>query len=330
MRWPWQPKTEDRNYSDAITEAILNASADAAAQGYLSALEIAAGQLSRAFASALPSGPGAPDFPASVRAWAGRSLVELGEAVFYRSDGLIPVVNYTLEGGIYLVTLPDSRQIRAPVDRVVAARWNVDLTTRRGISPLAAARTLKMMLQRIENSITQETSAAVGYLLPVPSDGDSANIAELKKDLATLAGKIAVVETTRGGWGTSAPSAAPRQDYRLERLGPNVPDSSVALYLQAQRFALAACGFPVQLIEQADGTSQREAWRRYLHGTVTPLAAILEEAAARAALPVTFSFDSLFASDISGRARAFQSLVGGGMPIEQAAALSGLLSQDEE
>jgi len=35
------------------------------------------------------------------------------------------------------------------------------------------------------------------------------------------------------------------------------------------------------------------------------------------------------ASDISGRARAFQSVVGGGMDVSKAAALSGLLETEE-
>ena len=34
-------------------------------------------------------------------------------------------------------------------------------------------------------------------------------------------------------------------------------------------------------------------------------------------------------ADLQGRARAFQSLVGGGMAVEKAAALSGLLQPDE-
>ena len=43
---------------------------------------------------------------------------------------------------------------------------------------------------------------------------------------------------------------------------------------------------------------------------------------------LAFSFDRLFASDLSGRARAFQSMVGGGMPVDRAAALAGLLDPD--
>ncbi|MCY4511367.1 MAG: hypothetical protein OXG35_31050 [Acidobacteria bacterium] len=40
------------------------------------------------------------------------------------------------------------------------------------------------------------------------------------------------------------------------------------------------------------------------------------------------SFDRLFAGDLSGRARAFQSLVGGGMDPGKAAGLAGLMESD--
>ena len=41
---------------------------------------------------------------------------------------------------------------------------------------------------------------------------------------------------------------------------------------------------------------------------------------------LALDFSSLFASDITGRARAFGSMVNGGMDIERAAGLSGLLA----
>ena len=41
-----------------------------------------------------------------------------------------------------------------------------------------------------------------------------------------------------------------------------------------------------------------------------------------------FNFDKLFASDISGRSRAFGSMVKAGMPLDKAAALTGLISDD--
>ena len=44
---------------------------------------------------------------------------------------------------------------------------------------------------------------------------------------------------------------------------------------------------------------------------------------------VTLSFDRMFAFDLSGRARAFQSMVGGGMDVAKAAALAGLMGLDQ-
>lgn len=44
---------------------------------------------------------------------------------------------------------------------------------------------------------------------------------------------------------------------------------------------------------------------------------------------LTLNFDGLFASDLSGRARAFGSMVKAGMATDRAAALAGLLQDDE-
>ena len=43
---------------------------------------------------------------------------------------------------------------------------------------------------------------------------------------------------------------------------------------------------------------------------------------------VTLNFDALFAADLAGRARAFQSLVGGGMDPGKAAGLAGVMESE--
>ena len=48
------------------------------------------------------------------------------------------------------------------------------------------------------------------------------------------------------------------------------PEGNVRLFRSAKEAVLGACGYPVQLDQDSDGTAQREAWRRYLHGTVAP------------------------------------------------------------
>ena len=67
----------------------------------------------------------------------------------------------------------------------------------------------------------------------------------------------------------------------------------------------------------------REAWRQFLHGSVAPVARQVQyELRSKLDSPdLSLNFDSLFASDLSGRARAFQSMVGGGMDIAKAASL---------
>ncbi len=324
-----QPEAEDRNYSDIVTQALVDAATDNLTDAYVSALEIAAGQLSRAFAAAGVSGTGAAAFDTWTMAQIGRSLVEGGEAVWYRvGRRLMRADNYEiLPTGRYQLSLAGGVRTK-DARRVFHARWNVDTASGRGLSPLGAARTLRQLMQRLEGSLATEGNAAVGYLLPVPSDGAAGNIEQLKQDLAALQGRIAVVETTRQGWGEGQ-SAAPRRDFDLARLGPAYPEGNVRLFVAARESVLAACGYPVQLAQDSDGTAQREAWRRYLHGTVAPLGRIVAREAQRVGLAIALDWDALFASDIAGRARAFQSLVGGGMDIAQAAAAAGLLMEED-
>ena len=46
-------------------------------------------------------------------------------------------------------------------------------------------------------------------------------------------------------------------------------------------------------------------------------------------LEVRLDFDDLMASDITGRARAFGSMVTAGMDVEEAAILTGLIREDD-
>lgn len=323
-------ETENRGYTDLVTNALLDAATDPVSEGYVAALEIAAGQLSRAFASATLTGAGQASYDSETLGQIGRSLVEAGEAVWYRlGRRLIRADNYGLQpDGDYQLSLPTG-EVVVPPDRVLHVRWAVDLASGRGVAPLSRARTLRSLMQRLEGALATESNAAIGYLLPIPQDGAASSAEQLRKDLADLKGRIAVIETTRGGWGDGA-TVAPRRDYELARMGPNYPQSSIDLFEAARNTVLAACGYPVQLVMGSDGTGQREAWRRYLHGTVAPLGTLLETASLRAGLPVRLGFDTLFASDIQGRARAFQSLVNGGMNIERAAAVSGLLTPEDD
>ena len=79
------------------------------------------------------------------------------------------------------------------------------------------------------------------------------------------------------------------------------------------------------------GISQREAWRRFVMGSVEPL---LERSwhkklkrsskrASRSTCP------ALWAHDLAGRASSFKAMVVAGMALDRAAALSGLMATPE-
>ena len=90
---------------------------------------------------------------------------------------------------------------------------------------------------------------------------------------------------------------------------------------------LATLGIPPTLFASgADSAALREGWRIALHGSIAALAALVrDELREKLDVPsLQISFNALFASDIQGRARSYQSMTKGGMDPERAAALAGL------
>ena len=137
-----------------------------------------------------------------------------------------------------------------------------------------------------------------------------------------------VVETTSAGWGEGR-TAAPAEDWKPRRFGASPPDALPTLRSDAALAVLAACQVPAALITDADGTAQREAWRRWAMGPLAGLAATVEaELAAKLDQPVRLDFSGLWAADVAGRAASFKAMVTGGMDPAKAAGLAGLMGAD--
>ena len=179
-------------------------------------------------------------------------------------------------------------------------------------------------------ALADEASGPRGMLLPTPVDGNDPTITTLKADIRALRGKVALVESTSGGWAADGSQQRPKGDWESRRLGaaPGAPLIDQADL--ASREIYAACGIPLSIVTTSEGTGQREGFRRLLHSTIMPLAKIVsEELSEKFETPISLSFDGLFAADLSGRARAFQSLVGGGMDVTKAASLAGLMQAED-
>ena len=338
-------------YTDALisvleSQAVGQAVGDASA---IAALESACALYSRAFAAATvtPAEAGAALTPA-VRALIARNLLRRGEdfhRVYIRGGRIVlEPCGFAYAHGhgpdpmgwTYNVTLygpTDSRHEWVPAASMLHTRYSVDSSRPWfGQGPLHWAHRTGTLAGALEARLGEEAGSNVGFIIPIPSDGgdgtDDDPLASLKADLANARGRTVLTETTAAGWGEGK-MAAPQADYKPQRFGATVPDSSVSLRSEAAESVLSACGVPVSLVTDADGTSQREAWRRFVMGSVEPLLAIVsEEIERKLDTRVSFDLSRLWAHDLAGRASSFQKLVASGMDIAKAAAAAGLMVEE--
>ena len=115
-------------------------------------------------------------------------------------------------------------------------------------------------------------------------------------------------------------------DVQAQRLGPEPPDSFPLLRDRLENSILAMHGIPPALITPTGNAGAlREGFRQLLHGLIKNLGAlVVEELQAKLDPAAALSFSDLRAGDIAGSARAFGSLVTGGLTPQSAAAIVGL------
>ena len=303
-------KVENRNLTTSTLRYLLD-SAEGLVSGVSAAEEIAAGLVGRSFAAATVDGPLSPDHMMQI----GRDLILNGESLWILPD-LDWQQSYEIEGSAYVFD-----DVVTDAGNVLHVRYAWDRITGRGQSPLAGSPGLREMVRQAQHGLELETRAETGYLMPTPVDAEGA--ADLKADLRQLQGKVAPIEAAEGGYG----DPQSRADYQPIRVGANPSATALSMFDKAQNLALVALGIPTELaFERSDGTATREAYRRFLHTLLIPLARLTEAAGARAGMNFTISFDSLAAMDLATKARAFKSIAETTGDIEYAANVSGLLA----
>ena len=184
-----------------------------------------------------------------------------------------------------------------------------------GLGPLEWAKATGTLAANLEARLGQEAGGPVGYLIPVPLDsspGDDDNpgpLDLLRKDIATLKGENVLVQTTSGGW-EQGRAAAPHGDWIAQRIGARIPEANQVLRSDAGRAVLGACGCPPGLFEVAgSGQESREAWRRFVFGSVQPVAKLVaEELSMKLNAQVSLDFKELRAEDTPGLAASYKKL----------------------
>ena len=348
MAWPWKRREREvRNYTDALTTLLISRATggvEPTGSAHLTAaVEACAGLWARAFASAEVS-PEVGAVTPGLLAHVGRALIWPGECLYLiqvraGTLRLVPAGSWDVTGDgaepeawrykLELSTPNGSRAVTVPSASVLHVRYSEDASRPwQGVGPLQRAGLSADLLSALETRLGQEAGAPSAYVVPSPDDGQDTSSATLRSDLKAAKGGVVMAETMAGGYGDAA--NRPPGDWSQKRIGAHPPDVLRALRSDVGRGIVAACGVPEALIVEADGTAQREAWRRFVMGSVQPVARIVaREIADKLEVDARLDFASLYASDVVGRASAFSRMVQGGMDVAEAAALSGLVAGTE-
>ena len=199
-----------------------------------------------------------------------------------------------------------------------------------GIPPWEFAADSATLLAGLERRLGEESSCISAILLAVPSgidsgsDNDSDALASLRADIGKSKGQPMLIETTAGGFEQGS-AAAPRTDWRPQRLGASPPRELLELRRDCERSLLAACGVPPGLFGDRVASTSQQSWRRFLHSSLLPFAKRVQaELSEKLDLDVRLDLSHLLASDVLPATRALKTLTEAGVPLDEAKRIAGL------
>ena len=331
-------RTEVReSYTDTVISRLIAASAGVGDGGALAAIETAARWwgLGLSSASVKPANIALASITPSVLDAIGRALCRSGESlhVIDVRNGrvtLTPTASWAVHGTddpaswMYRVTLsgPSStRTITLPGESLLHFRYAPHPSTPwAGRSPVRLAVDTARVAGLLENATAGELNFTQQQLLTPRRGAGDYDVADSLTP--TTIQKIVSAFSEHVSTGAFVLPA----DVTPQRLGPEPPDSFALLRDRFENSLLAMCGIPPALVAtRGTGGAMRESFRQVLHALLKPLGAILGEELREKLHPdAALSFDALRAGDITGSARAFGSLVTGGLTPKSAAAIVGL------
>ena len=327
MKWPWRTETRaaPTDFTDAVLLQLLNSAtaADVGEVDQVAVVEAAVGLISRCVSTADVT-------PRS-------SLVE-----FVTTSWLLHATRALLVNGEALATLQGDLAssweidgpLGAPTYRAEFRQWDGSVSARN----LTAAGTLHFRydsalkrsgltakaLTNLEMRLGQELSARVGHLLPVPTDGQSDAVSDLRKDLASLSGGTSLVESTSSAWGSG--DRPPAGDWTQKRIGADPPETLAELRDKLGIDLVAALGVPpILLSDESSGQGARRAWHRFGLTTIEPIASVItEELSRKLSISVHFDYRRLGFVDRGGEANAASTLIAAGVDPDEAKSIAGL------
>ena len=285
----WQRASEKREsqpFTDAVIQAIV-LQAEGTTPGDPAqtwALETAANLYARAFASAKIKGERTDALTPPCMALIARNLIRRGDSlhlieILHGVVELRPAGSWDVRGGhdeeswFYRLDLfgPSGNITRlVKSDAVIHCRYAVDPSRPwHGIGPLGWARETGVLAGNLEKRLGEEAGGPVAHVLPIPQDGGDGGkddpLASLKADIAAAKGRTILTETTAAAWGEGM-SAAPKADWKSNRLGADPPDTLRFLRSESGMSVLSACGVPVSLATDAGRNFSKRKLAALYHG----------------------------------------------------------------
>ena len=339
-RWPWSKEPEARaiDYSDAVVAHVLSVAQGNqvdARQG--SGAQLAASWIGRALAGVelSPIRNAAAFDPTDLQPLA-RDLILSGQSLWLLRDrrwiqahpqAEIRVFPGRPESWIYRLQIGDA-SVRAPGSRVLHIRWaESPANPGQGISPVDT--NFGRFAAALERGLLGEAQSSSGYLLGLPRSQET-DFTAMTQRIKKLAGGLFVYERADSSYLDAGQKEKPLgQDGA--RIGIDPPASLSTLWSLATGMTLEACGVPQGLIlGKLEGTASRESLRRARVLTLEPILKQVVKELAKCGQPHRFRFLGDLANDLTSRARAFASLTKSGMPLAEAAAVSGVLREEED
>ena len=358
--WPWkrsEARATNGDADGAVSEALIQAALQHGGSGSggadsptdLAIVEACAGLWARGFGSAAVS----PDVPATmpltapVLAAVGRDLCTVGDSVWLLDVGdgvaLHRASTYDVHGQPLANRLRYRLDIAGPdgvatrnvqAESVLHFRYgSTPNAPWRGRSPLWFGGSTRALAARVEQSLRAEFKLPSGLVvfagrdwasgvgdpaLPEDPEGEGPGESALKALADASAAKQGILWYGDGGEIRDGPPVT-------ERIGPRPPAEVADVRRDVADSILGACGVPPVLLRGVAGAAMREGWRQFLHGTLSPVARLVEaECRAKLDADVRLSFERLHASDLAGRARAYKQLIEAGLDAGQAGAVAGI------
>ena len=254
----------------------------------------------------------------------GRLVLEPAGFAYATGDGPDPM-RWAYSATLYGPS--NSRHEWLPATAMLHCRYSVDSSRPwLGVPPWSWAASTSQAIAAIDRFVAREASAPHGSLLGMPEspqideDGDVRPLDAFRGDLFKAKGGTLITEFS-GNADPEAPTEA--RCSRIEHLRFGMDRATLdPLRTATGRDVLAACGVPPSLlVPNSDGTAQREAYRRFLHSSLRPMARVMEgELQMKLDAPaLRLDMGELHAADSEARSRSFVSFVKAGVNPRDAA-----------